>query len=221
MARLARPRQARRQGLGQRLRRRFEAFGGLPTVSASLVDPNQNNAYLQQYENALQTALNPTFQQQDQQLADSNAARGITSSGAGAYLQGNLQGQQAGAVASGTLPLIQQGYGYTQQDLQGNQQAQNAATGINAAGYYNEALTGNANAYNSYEQELLGLGGSNLSALEGTYLGSYAPNSGVESGFGTAIGGIGSTYGSVYGAGQSGENAALGAAGTAAGAAFG
>jgi len=54
-------------------------------------------------------ALRPQFQQQEQQLAGTEAAQGITHSGAGINAFGNLGAQQAGALASADAPLFSQG----------------------------------------------------------------------------------------------------------------
>ena len=54
-------------------------------------------------------ALRPQFQQQEQQLAGTEAAQGITHSGAGIDAFGNLGAQQAGALASADAPLFSQG----------------------------------------------------------------------------------------------------------------
>ena len=54
-------------------------------------------------------ALRPQFQQQERQLAGTEAAQGITHSGAGINAFGNLGAQQAGALASADAPLFSQG----------------------------------------------------------------------------------------------------------------
>lgn len=214
----------------------IQQFGGTAQVSptyagVSTVDPNQNNAYLQQYSQLLNTNLQPQFQSQDQALQDSLAARGISSSGSGQYLQNQLYGQQASALAGGLEPLVSQGYGYTQQDITGNQAYQNQANLTNAAasnnasamnaGYYNADVGANANAYNNYENELLGMGGGQLSALQAAYLNSFGANTGVTSAYNNALSGQLGTYGSVYGNAISGQGAALGGAGAGLGTYFG
>lgn len=151
----------------------IQQFGGTPTVdptyaqaagqnfltgNAALVNPNQNMAYMQQYEQLLGTSLAPQFQSQDQSLSDQLAARGLTTSGSGQYLQNQLYGQQAAALASGLQPIVSQGYGYTQQDIQGNQGAQNQF-GLANLGYGNQALGTNA-AY-AQQANLANAGASN------------------------------------------------------------
>lgn len=167
-----------------------QGFGTLGYVNPSYVNPQQSQQYMDQYEQLVSKGLQPTFQQEDQQLQDSNAARGISNSGAASYLQSDLLGEQAGVVAGAQAPIVSQGYGYTQQDLQGNQQAANAAS------FYN------AGTYNNYENELMT-----------GYLNSFGPNTGVSSAYGEGIGGIGSTVGGVYGSALQGEGSALGGLG--------
>lgn len=170
-----------------------QGFGTLGYVNPAYADPTQNQvnpaqntAYMQQYEQLVAQGLAPQFAQQEQYLQDSDAARGISNSGAASYLQGNLLGQQGAAYANAISPIVQQGYGYTQQDIMSNQGVaqqdlmanQGAA---NAASYYN------AGTYNNY-----------LDALQSAYLNSFGPNTGVTNAFGTAVGGIGQTVGGVY-----------------------
>ena len=119
---------------------------------AAMVDPNQNQAYLQQFEGAVGAGLNPMFQQQDQALQDQMAARGISSSGAAQYLSNNLMGQQAGAYANAIQPMIGQAAGYTHQDIaanQGNRQATNFAN-QNAANTASGANSGYAQQANLF-----------------------------------------------------------------------
>jgi hypothetical protein len=181
-------------------------------------------------------ALAPQFAQQQQQLQDSNAARGISSSGAAGYLQGNLLGGQASALAQADAPITSQGYGYSQQDLtnnaanqqqtnlfnagQGTQNSQYNASAANTAaqdnaGYYNGALGYNANAYNNYLGTLESQGYNTGNEAYGAYLSSYLPAGAVGNSIGNAATGYNNTYNNVYGNAQAGQNAALGAAGTA------
>lgn len=198
-----------------------QQFGGTPTVNptyanAAMVDPNQNLAYMQQYEQLLGTSLAPQFQSQDQQMADQLAARGLTTSGAGQYLTNQLYGQQAAALATGLQPIVSQGYGYSQQDIQGNQAYQNQANFANAgasneadvlnAQLYNQDRYANYGAYNNFENELLGLGGGQLSAQQAAYLNSFGPSTGVESAYGSALTGMQNAYGSVYGQAVNSQN---------------
>src|SRR5271165_852105 len=165
-------------------------FGTLGYVNPAYVDPQQSQAYMQQYEQMVAQGLAPQFQQQQQQLQDSSAARGISNSGAAGYLQSDLMGNQAAAYAQGISPIIQQGYGYSQQDLMGNQGAANAAS------YYN------AGTYNNY-----------LNELQTAYLNSFGPNTGVTSAYGSAVGGIGSAVSGAYQGAAGGEMGALGGLG--------
>jgi hypothetical protein len=129
--------------------------------SASLVDPSQQQGYLNQYSNLLGTQLAPYFQQQQQQTEDQNRGRGLTG-GAAQYNTDLVTQGQSSAFASALQPMVSQAYGYTQQDIQGNQNAQNAfgmanqsaLNAFNSQGYgYAEqnALT-NAGAYNANQQ---------------------------------------------------------------------
>jgi len=169
-------------------------FGTLGFVNPSYVDPNQNQAYMNQYEQLFRQSVEPYYK--EQQLAEQGqlAGRGISNSGSGQYLMNDLMGQQAASTAQGLMPIVQQGYGYTQQDLQGNQNAANQAS------YFN------AGTWNNYQQ-----------GLEQAYLGSYGPNAGVEAAYGSAVGGLGNTYGSIYGSALGEQGQALGSAGYAAG----
>ena len=90
-------------------------------AQAAMVDPNQ--AYSQEATMYAQqaAALAPQFQQQQSNLADANAARGITNSGAGAQLQANLYGQQAGVLSGADAQFTSQGAGYQQADILANQ----------------------------------------------------------------------------------------------------
>jgi hypothetical protein len=104
--------------------------GYAPQVQAlnaqgSYIDPNTAYAQEQTMYNQQAAALAPQFQQQQSQLADANAARGITNSGAGGQLQANLYGQQAGVLSGADAQFTSQGAGFNQQDLLANQQTGN------------------------------------------------------------------------------------------------
>jgi hypothetical protein len=109
------------------------------------LDPQQNQQFLQQNMNLLQTEMAPTFQNQQRSLDESMAARGIFSSGAGVDASNQLKGQQDAALAGAQAPMVAQGYGYQQQDVANNanlnaqQGFQNAAYG-NQAGQFNAGL---------------------------------------------------------------------------------
>ncbi len=148
----------------------LQSFGATPTVtpsyasatsmapsyaSTAIVDPQQNQQYLnaQLGENA--AALQPTFQAQQQQNQDQLAARGISSSGAAADLTNQLYGQQAATLAGIDSSAIGQQAGYVQQDIQGDQGALNTANLTNA-GYANAAA--NYNASNAQQTNLFNAG---------------------------------------------------------------
>jgi hypothetical protein len=214
----------------------IQSFGGTAQVAptyanAATIDPANAQSYLNQYEGALYSSLQPGFEQQDQQLAQSNAARGITNSGSAGQLEGNLYGQQAAALASGMTPLVSQGFGYAQQDVTGNAANQqtvnlaNAGYGNTASMYnanaYNTDVNANASAYNNYQNELLGYGSGEQNSLLSAYLNSYGPNTGVESVANTGAGNTGSVYGNVFGEQLNNQNQAYNQLGQDAGAAFG
>lgn len=175
-----------------------QGFGTLGYVNPAYANPNQTNAYMQQYEQLVAQGLAPQFAEQQQQLQDSSAARGISSSGAAGYLQSDLLGQQAAAYAQGISPIVQQGYGYTQQDILANQGAANQAS------YYN------AGTYNNY-----------LNSLESAYLNSFGPNTGVTNAFGAGVAGIGNAVGSTYEGALGAEGSALGGIGQGLGSYYG
>lgn len=151
----------------------IQQFGGTPTVNptyahsanqqyltgnAAQINPNSAQSYLNQYGNVLGMGLAPEFQQQQAALAQSNAARGITNSGAAGQLESNLLGQQAGAYANAYAPMVGQAFGYQQSDLTGNAANQqqmalanlgfgNAALGA-TAGYQQQANLSNQSASN-------------------------------------------------------------------------
>jgi hypothetical protein len=127
------------------------AQSGAAGYNAATIDPNQSQSYMNAAYAQNAQALAPQFAQQQQQLQDSSAARGISSSGAAGYLQGNLLGGQASALAQADSPLTQQGYGYNQQDLTSNQAAQNAAGQFNA-GNQQQTNFANQNALNTAGQ---------------------------------------------------------------------
>jgi hypothetical protein len=183
----------------------IQDFGNTPYVDPAYINPQQNEAYMQQYEQLYAEMLGPQFAQQDQQLQDSDAARGISSSGAAGYLQGNLMGNQAGALAGGLTPIVQQGYGYEQQDTMANAQYANEATLTNA-NFYNQDRNANFNAYNNYQNE-----------LTGAYLGTLGPNAGVGNLFGESINGQNQGYLSAYEMEMQQQDAELGLAGDALG----
>jgi hypothetical protein len=207
-------------------------FGAIPQVAptyanATTVNPQQSQQYLNQAEGLEAQALAPTFQQQQMQLQDSDAARGISNSGAAGYLQGNLQGQQASALASADAPMVAQGYSYSQSDIAANQNAQNTANLTNAAasnaaantnaGYYASAVGTNAANYNNYLSALNAQGDTQSNALLSAYLNSFGANTGVTSAINTSEAGASNVFGSTYGAAQQNENQELTDAGLALG----
>jgi len=187
----------------------YQSFGNVAQISPTYIDPANAQAYYQQYSQMQQQGLTPYFQQQQEQLAESNAARGIQDSGAASYLQGNLLGQQSATLASADAPLVSQAFGYNQAADTQNAQAGNNASVYNANAY-STAVGGNASAYNNYLNELLGLGSGNASALQAAYLNSFGPNSGVTSSYGNELSGTGSTFGNVYSNTLNAQNQAVG-----------
>lgn len=217
------------------------SYANAATYQANLVNPNNTPQYLGQEEAANAASLAPTFQAQDQTNEDQLKARGISSSGAAGEITNQLYGQQAATLAGMNAPAIQQQSGYQQQDIQGNQAAKNSAAQYNAtntqgtnlfnagegtaasgtnAGYYDQAVTGDATTYNNYLSTLEGQGYNTSNEAYTAYLNSFGPNSGVTSGYNGAVSGIGSAATGAYDASVAGEGAAIGgiagAAGTAA-----
>lgn len=191
----------------------YQQFGNIAQIAptyanAATVDPASAQKYLDQYTALMGTSLQPAFQQQLQQLQDSLRARGISSSGAAGELEGNLRAQQAAALAGQEAPMVAQGFGYAQQDAltnTGNQQAtnmQNAGFGNEAAVYNANAYTGavnkNFDSYNAFLNELFGAGVTNQNALEGSYLNSFGPQTGVTNAMENAGSNQMGIYGQVY-----------------------
>lgn len=130
---------------------------GYAATNAALVDPQQSQQYLQEYERLTAGALAPQFQQQQSQLQDSLSARGISHSGAAGELEGNLRGQQSAAYAAAISPMVQQGYGYSQADIaanQGNRQQANLAN----QGTQQQSITNNAQLQQQMQMANLGYG---------------------------------------------------------------
>lgn len=211
----------------------IQDFGGIAQVAptyaqAATVNPNQTQQYLNQYEQLTNQSLQPTFQQQQMQLQESDAARGIQNTGAAGYLQGNLLGQQGATLAAQYAPLVQQSYGYQQGDIsqnQANQQAvntgnastANAAAGTNA-GYYNNAVGANYNAYNDYLQQLQGEGANQQNALLSAYLNSFGANTGVSNVLSQGLSGTQNAYSNVFNTASNQASQDAGAAAAAFGA---
>lgn len=214
----------------------YQQFGNIPQLSPTFysavnANPFQQQQYLKQYDQLYAKGLQPFFNQQQLSLNQADAARGISDSSAASYLQSNLQGQQAGQVAQGEAPMVQQAFAQTQQDVLSNQAAQNAARQYGAdvsnqtsaanAQYYNQAVTGNEAAYNSYLQSLYGSGANMQNTLLTAYLNSFGPNTGVTNAMGTELGGLGNTYSDIYGSMLQGSGSAMGGIGQGLGAYFG
>lgn len=203
----------------------YQAFGSVAQVNPTYVDPANAQGYYGQYAQLLQSAMDPYFAQQQQQLTSDLRARGIQNSGAAGYLEGNLLGQQGATLAGQEAPLLSQAFGYNQQADMANAGYGNAASLYNANAY-SGAVDKNYSAYNNYLNELFGLGASNYGALQGAYLNSFGPSTGVESGFNNALSGTSNAYTNVYGSAVQGQGAAVGGAfsglgAAAAGGAFG
>lgn len=118
------------------------------STAGSLLDPTQNQSYLDKNMQLIQTSMNPAFDQENQSLDAQLAGRGILNSGAGAQAAILQKGQQDAAVAAAQQPLVSQGYSYEQGDL-----TQNASTNFAAnqadAQYQNIADAANAQALNT------------------------------------------------------------------------
>jgi len=216
------------------------SYASAATYNPSLVNPAYNQQYLNAQEGENAAALQPTFQAQDQTNQDQLAARGISSSGAAQDLTNQLYGQQAATLASADSAAIGQQAGYVQGDISGNQAALNASGQYNAsniqgtnefnaaegtaasgtnAGYYDQAVTGNATTYNNYLSTLEGQGYNTSNEAYTAYLNSFGPNSGVTSGYNAATTGIGNAATGAYDSSIAGEGAALGGIAGAAGSA--
>jgi hypothetical protein len=187
----------------------LQAFGGIPQVNPTYADPNQNLGYAQAYQQLMDQSLQPTFQAQDQSEQDQLAARGISSSGAAQDLTNQLYQGQGATVAGANAPIVQQAYGNTQQDITGNVASANNAAATNA-GYYNEALTGNANLYNTYEQTLEQQGYNTGNEELVAYLNSFNPSSGVTSAYNTATGGAQGAASNAFSSANAAGGSALG-----------
>lgn len=182
----------------------IQAFGPTPYIN-----PRNSQQYLSQYEALLQKAMGPMFKQQQLQLGASDAARGITNSGAAGYLQGNLQGQQGSALATAYEPMVGQAMSNTQSDIMAN------------AAAYNQDRYSNYNAYNSYLNNLFQQGSGQQSTMLGSLLGSYGPNSAITGMMGQGMQSQDYAYSSTYAAQEQAQAAALAAAFGAAGSAAG
>ena len=141
------------------------------------------------------------------------------------YQQQDITNNQANEQATN---LTNAGYGNTasqynatnaQNTNQFNAAEGTAASGTNA-GYYDQAVTGNATTYNNYLSTLEGQGYNTGNEAYTAYLNSFGPNSGVTSGYNGAVSGIGNAATGAYDQSVSAEGAAIGgiagAAGTAA-----
>lgn len=214
----------------------YGQFGSIPTIDPTYwqsanANPFQQQQYLQQYNKLFTKGLQPTFNQQDLALNQDLASRGISDSSAASYNMGNLYAQQGAQIAQGEAPMVQQAFGYTQQDVLANQAAQNAANAGNAAAsnaasgqnaqYYYDTANQNMNAYNAYANSLFGAGTSEQQALMASYLNSFGPQTGVTNAFGQALGGINAAYGDIYQGAAGGQGSALGGLGQGLGAYFG
>lgn len=208
----------------------YQDFGAVPYVNPTYMDPASasaalvNNGNLQpwydQYSQQLQTALQPTFAKQKQDLNSDLAARGIFSSGAGAQAGNELAGQQAAALANPLGQMTQQFAGYQEQNALANQQAQNninvfnaqnkqqaneynATAGNDAANYnadaYGRVTASNEQNYNNFLNELYQGALGQQNTLENAWLGSYEPNYSAQQILGSQAAGAGSLYGNVFG----------------------
>ena len=172
----------------------FSAFGSIPQISPTFtqpatIDPNvgapgtvndpdanpmMNQGTINQYEQAVQQSLAPTFQQQQQAQDQAMAARGIFNSSAAQDAQTQLQGTQSATLAGAYAPIISSAQ-------TGQQQAasQNAAQGTAA----------DTTGFNAYEQNLLanqnaatGANTFNATAANQATAGNAATQLGIEQG---------------------------------------
>lgn len=169
----------------------YQDFGSVPyvqaaTTNAASVDNSSLPGALQGYEGAVNSAMAPQFQQQQDQLNSGLAQRGIYNSSAGQELQNNLTGQQDAALSSAYEPLIAQFAGdynannqlnaqMEQQASLANQGAYNNANTTNAQAY-GTAVGANYDAYNQYLQTLMGYQNGTQNTLLDSYINSYNPS---------------------------------------------
>lgn len=191
----------------------YQQFGAVPTVApttmtAATVDPAQNQQFYNQYAQQLQTSLQPTFDQQKQDLDASMAARGIFDSGAAVQAGNELTGQQDAALANPLGQMTQQFAGYNQQDVLQNEQNKQSTNQFNAtagndasvfnANSYGNVVGQNMNNYNVFQNELY-QGSQGLdNTLLNAELGSYDPNYQATTMLSGGLSNIGSTYGNVF-----------------------
>lgn len=131
-------------------------------VTGASIDPAQSNDYLNQNMNLLQSELAPQFAQQNEGLNEQLASRGIFNSGASQQAATDLGQKQTATLAGAQQPLISQGYGYQQSDLQQNAANAQAASLANqgtqttqndyAAQLQQEANAGNTASTNATNQ---------------------------------------------------------------------
>jgi hypothetical protein len=166
----------------------YQDFGNVPYINPAYNDLSAMQGALQGFEGDVTAGLAPTFQQQDTSLQDNLASRGITNTGAATYLNQNLAGNQAAAVAQGDSPIIQELAGNYNTDLLANQQATNDASQFNATAYGTVA-SGNEQNYNNYLAGLMGQGENYGNELMSGYLGTYQPANSTALGTLQSIGG--------------------------------
>jgi hypothetical protein len=195
----------------------YQEFGAVPYVNPALstaakVDNSQLPGALSAYEQQLQTSLAPTFQQQGQQMTADLASRGLLDSSAAAQAQGNLQGNQAAALAGGIEPLIgkfadfynsnnQLNASNEQQTGVQNQSALNVGNAYNSE-LYKSVTSGNQQDQNGYLKALWDLQNGSNTGLANGVLGSYDPNNnGTTSILGQGLQNAGNAYSNAYAAG--------------------
>jgi hypothetical protein len=222
----------------------YQMFGNIPTIdptywqangyNAAQANPFQQQQYLNEYDKMYQRGMAPFFKNQQLALNQDLAQRGIQGSAASTYNMGNLLGQQAGVIAQGEAPMVQQAFGQTQQDILANQaaidqarqfgaQSQNEANASNAAAsnqatnanaqYYYDIANQNAGLYNQYQNQLFGAGTNEQQALMAAYLNSFGPNTGVTNAFGTGMSGVMNAYSDIYGNAMNQQSQGMGGLG--------
>lgn len=171
----------------------WQAFGQVPYITPYQITPDQYAQFVPQLFNAMQTSLQPFFNQQQTSLDQNYAGRGLLQSGTAAQGYNDLLNQQFATLLQGTIPAAQQAVG-------ANVGAENVANAANA-GMYSNVVGQNMGQYNQYLNQL----------MQG-YLGSYGgPNAGAIGILGQGAAGAGSAYGNAYGNAMSGYGSLPGA----------
>lgn len=171
----------------------WQSFGQVPYITPYQITPDQYAQFVPQLFTAMQTSMQPFFNQEQDQLNQSYAGRGLLQSGTAAQGYNDLLNQQFATLLGGVIPQAQQAVG-------ANVGAQNVANAANA-GMYSNVVGQNMGQYNNY-----------LNQLMGGYLGSYGgPQSGIYNILGQGAGAAGNAYSNAYGNAASGYGGLSGA----------